>query len=111
MSTEQDDDGVGFSWDEPQQEDIFHAAVVTFESCLTELMLWVETDFFMTRSDEVVDDMRARRAATGVAEPFVAAETFHDATRRMNAAISTQISTNSEKQESTIVLLRLKGSG
>ena len=64
-------------------------------------MLRMETDFFMTRSDEMVDDVRSGRAATGVAEPFVTGKTFHNATWRMNTAISTQISPNSkDKHES-----------
>jgi len=60
-------------------------------------MFGVETDFFMSRSDEVVDDVGTRGAATGVAEPFVAGKTFHDATWRMNTAIPAQISTDSRE--------------
>ena len=69
-------------------------------------MLWVETDFFMTRSDEVVDDVGTGRAATGVAEPLIAGKTFHDATGRMNTTIPAQISICSKSLLKKIVHLR-----
>jgi hypothetical protein len=60
LATKQDHHGIAFRWDEAKEENIFDSAVVAFESGFAELMLWVEADFFVTRSDEVVDDMGTR---------------------------------------------------
>jgi hypothetical protein len=57
LATEQDDDGVGFSWDEAEEEDVFGAAVVAFGCCLAEWGFGVEDDFFVFGADEVVDDV------------------------------------------------------
>ena len=99
MTTEEHDDGIAFSGDESEEEDVFDAAVVAFEGCLAELMLRVERDFFMSGTDEVVYDVGARRTATGVAEPFVARKAFDDAAGGMDSTESAHRPSVSKSQK------------
>ena len=56
-TTEQYNDRVGLGWDEPQQEDVPAAAVVTLEHRLTERAVSVETNLLALGEDQVVDDV------------------------------------------------------
>ena len=56
-TTEQHNDRVGLGWDEPQQEGVSAATVVTLEHCLTKRTVSMETDFFALGADQVVDDV------------------------------------------------------
>ena len=98
MTTEEHDDGIAFSGDESEEEDVFDATVVAFEGCLAELMLRVERDFFVSRTDKVVYDVGARCAAAGVAEPFVAGKAFDDAAGRMDSTESVHHRSGSKTQ-------------
>jgi hypothetical protein len=89
LSTEKDHHSIAFRWDESQEEDIFDTAVVTFQGRLAELVLWMETHFFVSGADEMVDDVGSRGRSTGVAEPFIAGETFHYAAGRMDTTVTT----------------------
>ena len=46
----------------------------------------------MTRTDQVIDDMRGRCIPASAAEPLATGETLDYATGVMNAAVSTSIS-------------------
>jgi hypothetical protein len=91
LSTKQDYDCIAFGRDEAEEKDILDTTVVAFECCLSELVFRMETDFLVARANKVVDDVRTGRAATGVAEPFVAGKTFDDAAGRMDAAVTTHL--------------------
>ena len=56
-TTEQHNDRVCLGWDEPQQEGVSAAAVVTLEHRLTKRTVSMETDFFALGADQVVDDV------------------------------------------------------
>ena len=56
-TTEQHNDRVGLGWDEPQQEGVSAATVVTLEHRLTKRTVSMETDFFALGADQVVDDV------------------------------------------------------
>ena len=56
-TTEQHDDRVGLGWDEPQQEGVPAATVVTLEHRLTKRTVSMETDLLALGADQVVDDV------------------------------------------------------
>jgi hypothetical protein len=62
LSTKQNHDGIALCRDKAKKEYIFDSTIVTLKSSFAKLMLWVKTDFFMTGSNEMVDDMGARRS-------------------------------------------------
>ena len=64
-TTEQHNDRVGLGWDEPQQEGVPAAAVVTLEHRLTERTVSMETDLLALGADQVVDDVTGEGGREG----------------------------------------------
>ena len=48
----------------------------------------MELDFFVSRSHEMVDNMRRRGVAAGAAKPFATCKAFNHAARVVNSTIS-----------------------
>ena len=74
LAAEQDDDRVALGRDETEHENVLAAAVVALGRRLAERRFGVEHNLAVLRAHEVVDDVRGRRRAAGVAEPLVAEE-------------------------------------
>eukprot|EP00760_Papus_ankaliazontas_P009432 PhM_4_TR14077/c6_g2_i1/m.60765 len=72
LSAEQHHHRVGFTRDEPQHKNIFAPAHKALEDCVTQGPVGVEGDFLVLAADQVLDNMRPRRAAATVAEPLLA---------------------------------------
>jgi hypothetical protein len=51
----------------------------------------VELDFLVASSDKVVDNMGRRGVAAGTAEPFIARETFDNATGVVDSAVRASV--------------------
>jgi hypothetical protein len=48
----------------------------------------MQNDFLVLGTNEVVDDVRGRSVAAGVAEPFCADETFDDGCRGVDTTVA-----------------------
>lgn len=48
----------------------------------------MQLNFLVSGSDQMVDDVRGRRVAAGRTEPFVAGQTFDDASRVVDATVA-----------------------
>ena len=85
---EQNDDGVALRGDKAKHENVFAAAIVTFWRGFSQGALSVQNDFLVFSAHEMVDDMRGRCIASGIAEPLGADQTLDDGCRRMNATVT-----------------------
>lgn len=88
VPTQQHHDRVALGGNKSEHEHILAAAVVALGGSLPERALCVQDDFFMLCTHEVVHDVRRRRVAARVAEPFRTDEAFHDRSRRVDAAVA-----------------------
>jgi hypothetical protein len=57
---------------EPEKEHVLATAVVALEDGVTQRAVGVQTHFLVLRSNQMVDDVRAARAAASVTEPLAA---------------------------------------
>ena len=88
VPAEQNDDGVALSGDKAKHEHVFAAAVVTFWRGFAQGAFGVQNDFLVFSAHEMVDDMRGRCIASGVAEPLGADQTLDERCKRMNATVA-----------------------
>jgi mannose-1-phosphate guanylyltransferase len=88
IPAKKDNNSVALCWDETEEKDVLGATVVALWSCVAQRRFGVECYFLVLGADKVVDDVRARRVATRVAEPFAAHEALHDAGRIVDAAVA-----------------------
>jgi hypothetical protein len=57
LSAEEDNDGIGFGWNEAKEEDVLCAAIIAFKNGIAEGAGRVELDFLVTSTDEVINDV------------------------------------------------------
>jgi hypothetical protein len=88
LATQQDNHSVRLGRNEPKDESIFGPTVVAFEYSVAKRRFGVKLDFFVSRADKMVDNMRRRPVATSTAKPFVAGKALDDAAWRMYTAIT-----------------------
>lgn len=81
LTTEEDDDRVALGRDEAEHENVLAAAVVALGRRLAEGRFGVKHDLAVLSPNEVVDNVRSRCRAAGVAEPLVAEEALASGNR------------------------------
>jgi hypothetical protein len=88
LAAQQDYHSVRLGRNETEDESIFGPTVIAFEYSVTKRRFGVKLDFFVARTDKMVDNMRRRPVATSTAKPFVAGKALDDAAWRMYTAIT-----------------------
>jgi hypothetical protein len=90
LTAQENNNRVGFGRNETKKEGILCTTVIAFKNGIAEGGLRMQLDFFVSSADQVVDDVGGRSVATCTAEPFTAGQTFDNAARIMDAAVSTE---------------------
>lgn len=103
LPAEEHDDSVALCWDEAQHEDILASTIVacgvsqragrtrirlTFGNSVSESAIPMQYHLFVLRFDQMVDDVRCRGVAPGIAEPLSARQAFDNALRIVYAAVA-----------------------
>ena len=81
MPAKKNNNCITFCRDEAEHKDVLATAVVALGDSLTQRTLCVQDDFLMLGSDKVIDNMRGRSVAPGVAKPLRTDEAFDDGGR------------------------------
>ena len=72
MAAQEDHDCVGFGGYESQEENILCTTVIAFEDRISESRQWMELDFLMSCTDQVIDNMGRGSIAASAAKPLAA---------------------------------------
>lgn len=88
LPAQEDDDRIRLGGDEPEEEDVATAAIITLEEGLPEGPIRVQDDLLVLGADQVVDDVGARGVAGAVAKPLFAMVALDDRGGRVDPTIS-----------------------
>ncbi len=90
LTAEQYNDGIGFGWNEAQKKHILRTAIVAFKNCIAERRCRMKLDLLMTRSHQMIDDVRRRGVSTSTTEPLAASQAPHHAAWIMDTTVTRQ---------------------
>lgn len=88
LATQEDNDGIGFGRNKTEKKGILGPAVVAFEDCISQGRFRVKLNFFVSGTDEMIDNVRGCAVATGTAKPLVAGKALNNGGWGMNSAVS-----------------------
>jgi hypothetical protein len=89
LATQQDDNRISLGRNKSQDKHVPHTTRVAFENGLTERTIFVEGNFLVLGSHQMIHDVRARGVSSAIAEPFLANVAHHHAAGVVDAAVAT----------------------
>lgn len=87
LTAKQDDDSVGFRRDKSKEENVLRTAIIAFEGRVAKRGLGMELYFFVSSSNQVIDNMRRACISSSATKPLIASKTLNYRARRMDTAI------------------------